>query len=251
MAPEDRIVFVNTFSKNWAMTGWRMGWIAAHPSLGQVVENLIQYSTSGVAQFMQRAGVVALEQGEDFVRATGRPRPQEPRYRLRHSRTHRAAAASRYRRARSICSSRSTAKPTRGAGASAGRRGAGRACARHRLRHGRREFPAPVLRARSEQIDDVCERIAQVLDKASRSRAPDAVHCHARRASRRAMAVHRRAGAIPRAIQARSRFCIASLRAALRPGTRLTTPPLSPPPARSGRRTSRPWPRDRAAAHSA
>jgi aspartate/methionine/tyrosine aminotransferase len=68
MAPDDRIVFVNTFSKNWAMTGWRMGWISAHPSLGQVVENLIQYSTSGVAQFMQRAGVVALEQGEEFVR---------------------------------------------------------------------------------------------------------------------------------------------------------------------------------------
>jgi aspartate/methionine/tyrosine aminotransferase len=67
MALEDRIIFVNTFSKNWAMTGWRMGWMALHPSLGQVVENLIQYSTSGVAQFMQRAGVVAIEQGEDFV----------------------------------------------------------------------------------------------------------------------------------------------------------------------------------------
>jgi aspartate/methionine/tyrosine aminotransferase len=67
MEPEDRILFVNTFSKNWAMTGWRMGWITAHPALGQVIENMIQYSTSGVAQFMQRAGVVALERGEGFV----------------------------------------------------------------------------------------------------------------------------------------------------------------------------------------
>jgi aspartate/methionine/tyrosine aminotransferase len=67
MEPEDRILFVNTFSKNWAMTGWRIGWIMAHPSLGQVAENLIQYSTSGVAQFMQRAAVTALEQGESFV----------------------------------------------------------------------------------------------------------------------------------------------------------------------------------------
>jgi aspartate/methionine/tyrosine aminotransferase len=67
MEPEDRVLFVNTFSKNWAMTGWRMGWIAAHPALGQTIENLIQYATSGVAQFMQRAGVVALEQGEEFV----------------------------------------------------------------------------------------------------------------------------------------------------------------------------------------
>lgn len=67
MAPDDRILFVNTFSKNWCMTGWRMGWIAAHPSLGQTIENLIQYSTSGVAQFMQRAGIAALERGESFV----------------------------------------------------------------------------------------------------------------------------------------------------------------------------------------
>ena len=67
MEPEERILFVNTFSKNWAMTGWRIGWIAAHSSLGQVIENLIQYSTSGVAQFMQRAAVAALEHGESFV----------------------------------------------------------------------------------------------------------------------------------------------------------------------------------------
>jgi len=67
MAADDRVLFVNTFSKNWAMTGWRMGWIAAHPGLAQTIENLIQYSTSGVAQFMQRAGVVAIDQGEPFI----------------------------------------------------------------------------------------------------------------------------------------------------------------------------------------
>ena len=67
MDPEDRILFVQTFSKNWAMTGWRLGWIEANPALGNVIANLIQYSTSGVAPFMQRAGVVALERGESFV----------------------------------------------------------------------------------------------------------------------------------------------------------------------------------------
>lgn len=67
MDANDRVLFVNTFSKNWAMTGWRIGWIAAHPSLGQVVENMIQYATSGVAQFMQRAAVTALDRGEGFV----------------------------------------------------------------------------------------------------------------------------------------------------------------------------------------
>jgi len=67
MDAEDRVLFVNTFSKNWAMTGWRIGWIAAHPALGQVIENMIQYATSGVAQFMQRAAVTAIERGESFV----------------------------------------------------------------------------------------------------------------------------------------------------------------------------------------
>jgi aspartate/methionine/tyrosine aminotransferase len=68
MEEDDLVIFVNTFSKNWAMTGWRIGWISAPPVLGNTVENLIQYSTSGVAAFMQRGAVAALEEGEDFVR---------------------------------------------------------------------------------------------------------------------------------------------------------------------------------------
>jgi aspartate/methionine/tyrosine aminotransferase len=71
MAPDDRILFVNTMSKNWAMTGWRMGWIElpeAHvPALGQVVENMIQYSTSGVPQFLQKGAIAALDRGDDFL----------------------------------------------------------------------------------------------------------------------------------------------------------------------------------------
>jgi aspartate/methionine/tyrosine aminotransferase len=64
---DDRVILVNTFSKNWAMTGWRIGWLSAPESLGAVMENLIQYSTSGVAAFMQRGAVAALEDGEEFV----------------------------------------------------------------------------------------------------------------------------------------------------------------------------------------
>ncbi|MGE0502125.1 MAG: pyridoxal phosphate-dependent aminotransferase [Rhizobiaceae bacterium] len=67
MAPDDRILFVNSFSKNWAMTGWRIGWLRTHPELQQVFENLIQYSNSGVAQFMQRGAVAALDEGDAFV----------------------------------------------------------------------------------------------------------------------------------------------------------------------------------------
>ena len=68
MDESDRILFVNSFSKNWSMTGWRVGWIVAPPALGQVIENLVQYSTSGVAEFMQRGGIVALDRGDGLIR---------------------------------------------------------------------------------------------------------------------------------------------------------------------------------------
>jgi len=68
MDESDRILFVQTFSKNWAMTGWRLGWLEAPPALGATIENLIQYSTSGVAVPLQRAGIAALDQGEALIR---------------------------------------------------------------------------------------------------------------------------------------------------------------------------------------
>lgn len=67
MEDDDRIIFANTFSKNWAMTGWRVGWLTIHPSLQQAFENLVQYSTSGVPQFLQKGAVAALKEGDAFI----------------------------------------------------------------------------------------------------------------------------------------------------------------------------------------
>ncbi len=69
MEGDDRNIFVQTFSKNWAMTGLRLGWLEVRPELGETVENLIQYSTAGVAMPLQRAGLAALEQGDEFFAA--------------------------------------------------------------------------------------------------------------------------------------------------------------------------------------
>jgi len=63
MAPDDKIMFVQTLSKNWAMTGFRVGWLEAPAALGEVIENLIQFTTSGVPVFTQRAAIAALEEG--------------------------------------------------------------------------------------------------------------------------------------------------------------------------------------------
>lgn len=51
------------------MTGWRVGWIEAPKAVGPAIENLIQYSTSGVAVFMQRAAAAALLDGEPALAA--------------------------------------------------------------------------------------------------------------------------------------------------------------------------------------
>jgi aspartate/methionine/tyrosine aminotransferase len=64
-----RVIFVKAFSKNMSMTGRRVGWIVAPPEMGHVLENLIQYSTSGVPQFLQRGAVAALDEGDAFVQA--------------------------------------------------------------------------------------------------------------------------------------------------------------------------------------
>ena len=65
--PGDRIVSTNSFSKAWLMTGWRLGWIAAPPELMPDLGKLIEYNTSCSPVFVQRAGVVAITQGEPTV----------------------------------------------------------------------------------------------------------------------------------------------------------------------------------------
>ena len=65
--PQDRILYVNSFSKNWAMTGWRIGWIVAPDGMKQVLENLVQYQTSGVPQFLQKGAVAALDEGDSYI----------------------------------------------------------------------------------------------------------------------------------------------------------------------------------------
>ncbi len=64
---EEQLILCNTFSKNWAMTGWRQGWVQAPKALGPVFERFIQYNTSGSPVFLQRGCAAALNLGDAFV----------------------------------------------------------------------------------------------------------------------------------------------------------------------------------------
>jgi len=68
--PDDRVISTNTFSKTWLMPGWRMGWLAVPAALTADLGKLIEYNTSCAPVFVQRAGVVALIEGEPVIART-------------------------------------------------------------------------------------------------------------------------------------------------------------------------------------
>ena len=67
--PDDLALCVNSFSKAWAMTGFRIGWLNHPASLVDRVSAMTQYMTSGTAAFVQAAAAAALREGEGFVAA--------------------------------------------------------------------------------------------------------------------------------------------------------------------------------------
>jgi aspartate aminotransferase len=66
-APDDALIVINTFSKTWAMTGWRMGWLTVPESFSPVLDKLIEFNTSGAPHFLQYACITAIQEGEPFV----------------------------------------------------------------------------------------------------------------------------------------------------------------------------------------
>jgi aspartate aminotransferase len=57
---KDRVIIVNGLSKGFAMTGWRLGYIAAHPAIVKGCEKLQGQFTSGTNSIAQRAAIDAL-----------------------------------------------------------------------------------------------------------------------------------------------------------------------------------------------
>jgi aspartate/methionine/tyrosine aminotransferase len=56
----ERTVAVNSLSKTYSVTGWRVGWVIASPDLTSVVRKTHDFLTVGAAAPLQEAGIVAL-----------------------------------------------------------------------------------------------------------------------------------------------------------------------------------------------
>lgn len=65
--PDDRLFVINSFSKSWSMTGWRLGWLIGPAAAEQRLYDLILYDNMGPPNFTQAGGIAALKNGEAFI----------------------------------------------------------------------------------------------------------------------------------------------------------------------------------------
>lgn len=62
-----RLVIVNSFSKTYHMTGWRLGWAQGSERTIKAMYQAVEFMTSNPAAMVQQAGIVALRDGEADV----------------------------------------------------------------------------------------------------------------------------------------------------------------------------------------
>lgn len=63
----DLTITVNGFSKSYAMTGWRLGYLAAPEALAKVIDSFQSHSTSNPCSFAQKGGLAALKGDQQCV----------------------------------------------------------------------------------------------------------------------------------------------------------------------------------------
>lgn len=66
-AIKDQVILINGFSKAYAMTGWRLGYMAARKDLAAANDKMQGQTTSGTCSIAQRAGIAAYDEGLDSV----------------------------------------------------------------------------------------------------------------------------------------------------------------------------------------
>ena len=64
---DDLLMTINSFSKNWAMTGWRLGWLTGPKMAESIIRDIALYDNMCPPTFTQYGGVAALRDGESFI----------------------------------------------------------------------------------------------------------------------------------------------------------------------------------------
>jgi aspartate aminotransferase len=69
LTPEarDLTITVNGFSKAYAMTGWRLGYLGAPEKIAKAIDSMQSHSTSGPCSFAQKGGLAALTGSQQCV----------------------------------------------------------------------------------------------------------------------------------------------------------------------------------------
>lgn len=67
---EDAVFAINSFSKPWAMTGWRIGWLTHPKSVEGAAAAMAQCNNTGSTHFAQYGALAALSAEGDAFRAT-------------------------------------------------------------------------------------------------------------------------------------------------------------------------------------
>ncbi len=65
---KDRVVTINGVSKAFAMTGWRVGYMAAHPTIAKACAKIQSQVTSGANSIAQKAIIAALDGGKEKIK---------------------------------------------------------------------------------------------------------------------------------------------------------------------------------------
>jgi len=68
----ERSILVNSMSKTYSVTGWRVGWVLAPPDLSNSIRKVHDFLTVGAASPLQAAGVVALGLSDEYYQGLAR-----------------------------------------------------------------------------------------------------------------------------------------------------------------------------------
>ena len=64
---KERTLLINGVSKSYAMTGWRIGYVAAPAKIAKVIANFLSHSTGSPCSISQKASALALSASQDSI----------------------------------------------------------------------------------------------------------------------------------------------------------------------------------------